>query len=233
MGTALAALAAAADPKATPEEARRFIDDAEKKILALGVEAGRADWVRSTYIIDDTEILSAQANERAIRAVVDYAKQSTRFDGLKLDPVTARKIKLLKLSLTIATPSDPKEAAELTRLTAGMEGTYGKGKYCPSGPDSCKDLEQLSKIIAESRDPAQLLDAWTGWHAISRPMRQDFARYVELANKGARQLGFKDNGAMWRSKYDMAPDQFSAEVDRLWSRYGRFIFRCTPTCVRG
>jgi peptidyl-dipeptidase A len=63
-----------------------------------------------------------------------------------------------------------------------------------------------------------LQDAWTGWHAISKPIRKDFVRYVDLANKGARQLGFKDNGAMWRSKYDMAPDDFAKELDRLWEQ---------------
>ena len=49
-------------------------------------------------------------------------------------------------------------------------------------------------------------------------MRQDFARYVALANKGARELGFADNGAMWRSKYDMPPDDFAKELDRLWEQ---------------
>ena len=49
-------------------------------------------------------------------------------------------------------------------------------------------------------------------------MRKDFVRYVELANKGARELGFKDNGAMWRSKYDMPPDAFAKELDRLWEQ---------------
>jgi len=214
----LALLAGCAGSKSTPEEARKFIDDAEQKLLTLGVESGRADWVKDTYITDDTEDLSAKADQRAIDAQVEYAKQSTRFDGLQLDPVTARKIKLLKTSLTIATPADPKESEELTRITAGMEGTYGKGKYCPNGPTSCKDLEDLSKIMADNRDPKQLLEAWTGWHAISPPMRKDFARYVELANKGARQLGFQDNGAMWRDKYDMPPDAFAKELDRLWEQ---------------
>ncbi len=208
----------AADPKATPEEARKFINDAEQRILALGVDAGRASWIKSTYITDDSEALSALMDERAISATVDYAKKSTRFDGLKLDPVTERKIRLLKLGLTLATPSDPKESEELTRITSSMEGTYGKGKYCPSGPDSCKDLEQLSRIIAQSRDPKELKEAWVGWHAISKPIRKDFVRYVELANKGAKQLGFKDNGAMWRSKYDMPPDDFAKELDRLWEQ---------------
>src|SRR3954447_26341194 len=212
------ALLFAADPKPTPEDARKWIDDVEQKLLVLGVDAGRADWVRSTYIIDDTEALAARMDERAINATVQYAKDSTKFDGLKLDPATARKIKLLKLSLTIATPSDPKESEDLTRIVSSMEGAYGKGKYCPSGPDSCKDLEDLSKILRETRDAKIQLDAWTGWHAISKPMRNDFTRYVELANKGARQLGFKDNGAMWRSKYDMAPGEFARELDRLWEQ---------------
>lgn len=204
--------------KPTAEDARKFINDVEQKLNILGVDAARADWIKSTYITDDTEAIAAKLDERAIAATVEAAKQSTQFDGLALDPVTARKIKLLKLSLTLATPADPKESAELTRIAAGMEGTYGKGKYCPSGPESCKDLDQLSKVLAESRDRRQLLDAWTGWHAIARPMRQDFVRYVELSNKGARELGFKDTGAMWRSKYDMPPDAFARELDRLWAQ---------------
>jgi peptidyl-dipeptidase A len=218
LALALAALAGCAGSKGTPDEARKFVDDAEQKLLQLSVDAGRADWIKSTYITDDTETMAAKLNERAISTAVDYAKQSTRFDGLSLDPVTARKIKLLKLSLTIATPMESKEAEELTRLLAGMEGAYGKGKYCPGGPETCKDLEQLSKIIAESRDPKQLLDTWTGWHAIAKPIKKDFVRYVELSNKGAQQLGFKDTGAMWRSKYDMDPDAFAKELDRLWEQ---------------
>src|SRR5689334_5791960 len=125
---ALAFSAFAADPKATPEEARRFINDAEQKLLVLNVDAARADWIKSTYINDDSEAVAALLDERAINATVDYAKKSTRFDGLKLDPVTDRKIRLLKLSLTIATPSDPKKSEELTRITNAMEGAYGKGK---------------------------------------------------------------------------------------------------------
>ncbi len=215
---ALLVLGGCAGHRGTPEEAKAFINDAEQKLLALNNDAQRADWIKDTYITDDTEAVAAIMDERAINATVGYAKQSTRFDGLTLDPVTARKIKLLKLSLTIATPTDPKESEELTRITAGMEGTYGKGKYCPGGPQTCKDLEALSKIMAESRDAKQLQEAWTGWHAIARPMRKDFTRYVALANKGAQELGFKDNGAMWRSKYDMAPDDFAKELDRLWEQ---------------
>ena len=121
-------------------------------------------------------------------------------------------MKLLKLSLTLATPADPKESEELTQIVSSMEGTYGKGKWCPPGKDKCLDIEDITRVMANSRDPNELRDAWVGWHAISRPMRKDFVRYVELANKGARELGFADNGAMWRSKYDMPPDEFRART---------------------
>jgi len=218
IGILMAACGVAADRKPTPEDARKFIDEAEQHLLLLGVDAARADWIKNTFITDDSEIIASKLNEKAISATVDYAKRSTRFDGLRLAEETARKIKLLKLSLTIATPSDPKEAEELTRAVSAMEGVYGKGKYCPGGPESCKTLDELSKLMATSRDAAQLRDAWTGWHAIARPMRKDFTRYVELANKGARELGFADNGAMWRSQYDMAPDAFARELDRLWDQ---------------
>ena len=105
----------------------------------------------------------------------------------------------------------------MTRIATAMEGAYGKGKYCPE-KNRCLDLEDITKIMATSRDAKELLDMWAGWHTIARPIKKDYVRYVELANKGARELGFKDTGAMWRSKYDMPPEQFAAELDRLWEQ---------------
>ena len=212
----MAAQAPAAKPP-TAEEAKQFVDAAEQHLLKLWIDAGRADWVKSTYITDDTETIAALMNEKSIAAAVDYAKKATRFDGMTLPAETARKLKLLKLSLTLAAPADPAETAELTRIAAAMEGAYGKGKYCPQ-PGQCLDLEEISKIMATSRDAKQLLEVWAGWHAVGRPIKKDFVRYVELANKGARELGFKDMGAMWRSKYDMTPDEFARELDRLWEQ---------------
>ncbi len=207
---------ASCNTRGTASNAKAFIDDTEKKLLTLSVDSSRADWVRSTFITNDTEILAAKADERAIAATVQLAKDATRFDREHLEPDLERKLKLLKLSLTLATPSDPKESEEVTRIVSSMEGTYGKGKYCPAGKGKCYDLEDLSKIMANSRDAAELRDAWLGWHAISPPIREPFKRFVELSNKGARELGFADTGAMWRSKYDMPPDAFAKEVDRLW-----------------
>jgi peptidyl-dipeptidase A len=214
--------ASAADEKShqapTVPEAEAFIKKAEEQLLELNVLASRADWVKSTYITDDTEVLAAKANERAISAQVELAKQATRFDHLNLPPELARKMRLLKVSLVLPTPADPHKSAELTSVAARMEGTYGKGNWCPPGTDKCLDIEDLGRLMAASHDPKELRDAWVGWHQIGQPLRKDYARYVELANQGARELGFPDAGALWRSKYDMPPADFAREVDRLWEQ---------------
>jgi peptidyl-dipeptidase A len=216
VASAQPAPAAGASPP-TPAQAQAFVTAAEAKLLDLWTASERANWVAATYITDDTEILAAQAAERATAAATTLAKAATRFDGLKLPADVARKLLLLKTAPTLASPADPREGAELARLVAGMEGAYGKGKYCPPGGE-CLDLQQLSRIMATSRKPAELLDAWRGWHAIAPPLRKDFTRYAELGNRGARELGFADLGALWRAKYDMSPDDFALEVDRLWEQ---------------
>ena len=144
------------------------------------------------------------------------AKESTAYSSNDLSASDRRKMSLLRLSLSLIAPSDPKESEELTQTVAAMEGTYAKGRHTPIGASEPVDLQALSRIIAESRDPVVLEDAWSGWHRVGRSMRPDFTRYVELANRGARELGFEDTGAMWRSKYDMSPSAFALEVNRLW-----------------
>jgi peptidyl-dipeptidase A len=208
-------------PGATPDEARTFLTDANATMLKLGTASSQAAWTYSTYITPDTEALNARANQEYIEAVAKYAKDATRFDNVQLPDAERRQLDLLKLSLVLVTPADPKKAEELTRIAAAMEGAYGKGKWCSPAAgdeDGCLDVEEITEIMASNRDPKRLREVWEGWHTIAPPIKKDFVRYAELANEGARELGFKDTGAMWRSKYDMPPDEFSKEVDRLWEQ---------------
>lgn len=214
------ALAQAPVPKKAPtvQEAQQFIERANDRLLELMVDFSLADWTRATNITDDTERMAAKLNDRLMSANAQMAKEAARFNGLKLPPETARQMKLLKLSLTAAPPADKKSSAELARLLAEMEGIYGKGKYCPEDGKPCQDLGDLSRTLAKSRDPKELEAAWKGWHAIAKPIREHYVRFVQLSNQGAKELGFADTGAMWRSKYDMSPDAYAKEVDRLWEQ---------------
>lgn len=212
--------AAPAQGKPTVPEARRFVQDAEKKLDDLGLEAGRAEWVAENFITLDTETMTAQANERYLTVSGDVALKARRFKGLTLPEADARKLMLMQQNLML---EDAADRGAYARLAASMTGAYGKAKYCPPAaagaarPD-CMPLGELEKVLAISHDPARLKEVWMGWHAQSPAYKQDYAKYVELSNKGARAMGYADTGALWRARYDMAPDAFSGEMERLWQQ---------------
>jgi peptidyl-dipeptidase A len=204
----------------TAADAKSFISTVNDTMLRLGVEQGQAGWVQQNFITDDTEALQARINQRYIDAVARFAKEATKYDNVEVPADERRQLNLLKLSLVMATPADPKEAEELTTIMARLEAMYGKGKWCtnPEKPDTCSNIDAITKLMATSRDEQRLREAWEGWHTIAPPMRKDYTRFVELSNKGARELGFADTGAMWRAKYDMPTDAFTRELDRLWDQ---------------
>jgi peptidyl-dipeptidase A len=225
--------AAAAEAEPTAEEAAAFVAEAEERLLDLVIAAERAAWIQSTYITHDSQIIAAAAQEELVTALVDYGTRAARFDGLELPYDVERKLSMLKTGITMPAPPDPQKTAELTRLASSLESTYGSGEYCPEGEtalpdlqdagdsegdDRCYDLGELEDVLAESNDPDALLEAWTGWRTVSVPMRDQYRRFVELMNEGAAALGFADTGALWRSGYDMPPDDFAAELDRLWGQ---------------
>jgi peptidyl-dipeptidase A len=201
----------------TVDEAQRFVADAERRLKDLSIRSSRADWINRTYITNDTETLSAEALTEMTSAITDLAKASRRFDGLKLPYDVSRKITLLRLALVLPAPDNPTERDELTRIAVSMRSQFSKGQYCPNGrADKCLSLGDMEQILATSRDPEELKRVWIGWRTVAPAYRNDYRRFVDIANKGAREMGFKDVGAMWRSKYDMEPDAFAAEMERLW-----------------
>ncbi len=210
----------APSPTPSAEDAATFVATANESILKLIREQQQAAWVAATYITPDTQAITARANQAFIDAVARNAKDAARFNSLQVAPDVRRQLELLKTTLVVVTPSDAKQAEELTTLTASMQAAYGSGKWCrdPSQPATCLDIEKITEEMATSRDPARLREVWEGWHTVSIPMKKDYVRFTELANLGAKELGFADTGALWRAKYDMPPDAFTKELDRLWEQ---------------
>jgi peptidyl-dipeptidase A len=201
------------------ETADEFVARLNREFVELGVEVNAAGWTQATYINRDTELLYAKATEHYLEAFSNAVADAKKFEGQPMSPASKRTIELLKLGVAAPAPNDAVKRGELARLLAGMESRYGSARYCPSGPESCRDQTQLKQVLEKSRNYDELLDAWKGWHeSAGRPLRADYTRYVELANEGARELGYKDLGAMWRSGYDMPADDFAREAARLWDQ---------------
>jgi peptidyl-dipeptidase A len=213
----------------TVDDARKFLDAASADLLKLGVAASHAQWTAETDITEDTQATSARLNEEATARTLAITADSHRFDHVQLPPDMRRQIMLLQVNAPAA-PRDPKLLAEQTQLAAQLTGMYGKGKYCPT-PDNCMGIDAISNIMAHSRDPEELTKLWLGWHAVGAPMRDKYARFMELQNIGARELGYHDTGELWRAGYDMTPAEFSAEVERAWKQLEP-LYRELHTYVR-
>ena len=148
-----------------------------------------------------------------------------------LSPDTKRKLDILRNGIVLPAPTTPGAATELNTIATNLQSQYGKGKGTLNGkPISGSDIEAEMGNI--KRTPAELAEMWASWHTnVGAPMKNDYARVVTIANDGAKELGFSDVGAMWRSGYDMPPEQFAAETERLWQEV-KPLYMALHTYVR-
>lgn len=213
---------ASAAPRAPDAaEAAAFVQQTDADLKKLWMARDRTSWINMNFITDDTDTVSARAEEASMEYLSRRIRESRRFEGLQLPQEVGRQLMLLRLAGSAPAPDNDKERAALANELTAMSSLYGKGKYCPKRADAskpaCLSLGDLEDVLEKSRKYDELLEAWTGWHAIAPPIKPHFERYVELSNKGAREIGFADLGQQWRSGYDMDPGQFEAETDRLWA----------------
>jgi peptidyl-dipeptidase A len=223
--------AAAPAPAPTAADADAFVAKVEKEFYAFNLLANRVAWINATYITDDSDALAAEYGARGTEMAVRYALEAARYANVKgLSPDTKRKLDILRNAITLPAPTRDGAAAELADLATRMGSQYGKGKGSLRGkPMSGSDIEAE---MGTNRNPAELQEMWTSWHDnVGAPMRGDYRKLVGIANEGATELGFKDVGAMWRSGYDMPPEEFAKLTDRLWTEV-RPLYEALHTYVR-
>jgi len=198
-------------------DANAFLDKAEKAMFDQSLIQNRADWINATYINDDSDALAAWFGAIRTRMTVDYALEAAKFAEAKgLSEETKRRLLMLRTALTLPASTTPGAADELNALSTKLQSEYGRGKGTLRGqPINGSDIEAA---MGTSRNPDELKEMWVSWHDnVGAPMRKDYSRLVSIANAGAKELGFADTGAMWRSRYDMPADDFATLTDRIWA----------------
>ena len=201
----------------TAAEAEAFLTKAEKALFDQSLISSRAAWINATYITDDTDALASYFGAIDTTMRVDYALEAAKFATAPgLTEETKRRLTLLRTALTLPAPTTPGASQELNDLATKLQSTYGKGKGTLKGqPINGSDIEEK---MGTDRNPDELKEMWVSWHDnVGAPMRGDYAKLVTIANQGAKELGFADTGAMWRSKYDMSPDNFAKLTDKIWA----------------
>ena len=227
-----AATADAAYPM-TPQGAADWVAMVESEMGDFGVEYARVSWVNSTYITPDTDALAAKYGAQATEMSVRYANEAAKYAQVQgLDADVARKLDILRNGIVMPAPVRDGAATELNEIATSLNSQYGKGKGTLHGQEiSGSDIE--AEMGNLDRTPAELAGMWTSWHDnVGAPMRGDYQRMIAIANEGSKELGFADLGAMWRSNYDMDPDQFAAETERMWQEV-KPLYMALHTYVRG
>lgn len=221
----------ATQPPATVAGADAFVAEAEKTLAEKSVGAQQVAWVNATYITDDTDALAAASGAEMTDLAVRYGLGAARYQALPgLSYDTKRKLDLLRGGITLPAPTTPEASAQLSMLTTRMSSSYGKGKGMLNGqPINGSDIEAA---MGSERDPAKLKEMWVSWHDnVGAPMRADYAQMTALANQGAKELGYVDAGSLWRSGYDMPPEQFAQVTDKIWGELEP-LYKALHTYVR-
>ena len=214
-------------PAPTAADAEAFLAGAEARLLELWSAHRRAAWVDQRFATGDTADMSAAARRERLDGTARLAHDAVRFDGVELGAALRRKLLLLRTGPAAVGPAAPELRREFADLLAyyhinylyepGIELAYDRAAACTVQSGACLDRPALERLFAESRETDERLDAWLGWRRSAAPGRPAYRRFVELANAGARELGFADAGARRRAAYDLPPDALGAELDRVWN----------------
>ena len=216
----------------TPQGAADWVAMVEKDMFDFSVEYGRVLWINSTYIIHDSDQLAAKYGAQATEKSVKYANEAAKYAQVAgLDPEVARKLDILRNGIVMPAPVRDGAATELNEIATKLGSAYGKGKGTLNGEEiNGSDIE--AEMGNLERTPAEKAEMWTSWHDnVGAPMRDDYQRMIAIAGEGATELGYDDLGAMWRSNYDMSPDQFAAETERMWQEV-KPLYMALHTYVR-
>ena len=196
-------------------DAKKFLADYEKMATEDGPVISSAFWIASNFINHDSQVIAADYSKRYTLEALEAARTAATFDDLELDSLDRRALNLIKNGFVMPPPLDEDLAGELSQLMTELEAMYGTGNHCFSD-DDCYDLEAFESIIDKSRNPDDLLKAWSGWRQISPPMKEKYLRMVEIGNQGSYDLGFDGLSELWFSKYDMSNEEFSLLVDQVY-----------------
>ncbi len=201
----------------TPQGAADWIASVEADLNTFSKTYGHVLWLNQTNINHDSDSLASQYGAESTLKTVAYANEAAKYARVEgLAPDVARKLDILRNGIVMPAPGRDGAAAELSEIATQLGSAYGKGRATLNG-EEIPGVDVEAEMGNLERTPAELSEMWSSWHNnVGAPMREDYSRMIGIANDGAKELGFSDLGAMWRSNYDMDPDQFAAETERMW-----------------
>jgi peptidyl-dipeptidase A len=170
-----------------------FLAEVDSTLSALSTLVNEMNWRFETNLTDQNQKMATSANLKFSKASLQFAEEALNYDtgDSSVTPEQARQLTLLKLGGGV--PRDEDVNRRLSEVVANMQEIYSTAKW--DGKSLDPDLEG---IISESRDWDTLRDAFIGWRNATGPRIMPlYEEFVQLANQGARDGGFRDLGDQW------------------------------------
>jgi len=176
-------------------------------------EANEASWNHATNLTDHNKAIKTKINVELSLYMQTARTNASVYDLSKLSEDTKRQIKMI---IATASPKSKADVEKLNNFESDMESIYSEGKVTDSDGTKLALDPQLTHIMRTSRDYDRLLFAWKGWRDATGPkLRPIYKEFVELSNKGAKENGWDDTGAWWRSWYEV--DNLESAVAGLYA----------------
>jgi peptidyl-dipeptidase A len=215
----VAFLALGVHGQGSEEEAERWANVYNIQAELLWSESTEADWTYNTNLTDYNMEKSVEAATAAARFDKAMAFQASLYDWQNfVDPVLKRQFsKIVEIGAAILEEDD---YVRMTNLGNEMQRIYSTAEVCNKPGDTsgaCYPLDpDLTDILNDqTSDWETLLWAWKGWRDVSGKLMPDmYKEFSDLLNKAAVINGYDDNGAYWRSWYEM--EDFPQMCEDLW-----------------
>jgi peptidyl-dipeptidase A len=202
---------------ASSQEVDAFLRVAQTQLESGHVEAALKEWAYNTDLTPENKHARIEADAKLANLNLGIAANATKFSSFaaSLPPDDPQRRMLNKIKHNVDdTPADATDRDKLEQILADMEGLYSTTRVDGKHLDP-----ELEEILANSRNAAELFQAWDGWHtAAGKAVREKYAQFVPLSNSGSKSQGFQDTAAAWITRYGPDPLGFEASIDHLWDQ---------------
>src|SRR5262245_34372194 len=139
-----------ASPAPTAADAESFVARVESEWEKADEYTNRVGWIHDTNITEDTQWLEKRAKSEAANLKARNAKEATRFDSIQAEPITRRKLDIIKRATTLPPPSQLGASEELADIMTRLSERFSKKTVLHRHAKQTYDT--LNEILGSSRD---------------------------------------------------------------------------------
>jgi peptidyl-dipeptidase A len=201
----------------TEKDVKEFLEHSGSEARKLLTDYALAGWTGVIYVTPDTQATTKLLWDRAAAQDKAAAQEVRKFDDVEMNSSLKRQVNILKLSAMEAIPLDKHNADKLSGFSGELITAASNTLNCGDN-SNCRNTTIINSLMAKSDDYHELLKLWSEASEQYKPMNEIYKSRVNLANEGARDVGYSDVGALWRSYYDMPEQEFETELDKVWGQ---------------